>query len=120
MSEASEPAGRQKVLAYLLCYAFYVLLLVLAVALFFIWRTAIRAVVEATMPWYSLARSIVYLLPTTLMGFGVFILAMVAEPYLRTGIPRRDLVRRFARLAVPMSIALVLGLLITRLAATFS
>ncbi len=120
MSEASEPAGRQKFLAYLLCYVFYVLLLVLAVALFFIWRTAIRAVVEATMPWYSLARSIVYLLPTTLMGFGVFILAMVAEPYLRTGILRRDLVRRFARLAVPMSIALVLGLLITRLAATFS
>ena len=119
MSETSEPAGRQKLLAYLLYFGLYILLLALALALLAIWRSAILAVIEITMHPQSFARRPIYLLLMMLIGLGLFVLAMVAEPYLRTGVPRRELMRRFARLAVPMGIACVLGLLIIALAGTF-
>src|SRR5688500_5756424 len=120
MTETSEPAGRQKVLAYVACYVLYVLLIVLALVLFAIWRLTILAVIGALMDERSFVRRLIYLSTTTLMALGVFVLVMVGEPYLRYGIPRRELVRRFARLAIPMAIAAVLGLLISRLVLTFS
>jgi hypothetical protein len=47
-----------------------------------------------------------------LLGLGLFILVMAAEPYLRHGMERRQLLRRFGRLALPLVIAGALGLLL--------
>ena len=68
-------------------------------------------------PVRSISQSIVCSEPVyagtiTLLGLGLFIFVMAAEPYLRNGIARRQLLRRFLRLAIPVAIAAVIGLLV--------
>ena len=52
---------------------------------------------------------------TALLGLGLFILAMAAEPYLHNGVRRHQLLRRFARLAVPLAVAGIAGMLLSTL-----
>jgi putative copper export protein len=47
-----------------------------------------------------------------LLGLGAFILVMAAGPYLRNGMERRQLMRRFRKLAIPLVIAGALALLV--------
>jgi hypothetical protein len=53
------------------------------------------------------------------MGIGGFVWVMAAEPYLRHGVERGDLRRRFTRLAVPLVVAGLLGTLFWFLASMF-
>jgi hypothetical protein len=60
----------------------------------------------------SQANRLIYLASMTLLGLGLFILVMGAEPYLRNGVERDQLRRRFFRLAWPLLIAGAVGLLV--------
>jgi hypothetical protein len=99
-------------LEYVACYALYLLLIVGGGAtLFFLLRRAILALIT-TLLGPSEANRLIYLASITLLGLGLFILVMAAEPYLRNGLVRRQLLRRFIRIAMPVVVAAVLGLLV--------
>jgi hypothetical protein len=97
---------------YLACYGLYFLLIIAGVAtLFLVLRPALLALIIALLG-ESQANRLVYSATITLLGLGLFIFVMAAEPYLRNGIARRQLLRRFLRLAIPVAIAAVIGLLV--------
>src|SRR5262245_57393003 len=99
-------------LEYLACYALYILLVVgSAATLFLVLRPALLALIVALLG-QSRVNRIVYLGGITLLGGGLFILVMAAEPYLRNGVERRQLLRRFFRIGTPVIVAAVLGLLV--------
>jgi hypothetical protein len=103
-------------LAYLACYVLYILLIVASVAsLFLVVRPALLALIDMLLG-ESRANRIVYLGTITLLGLGLFILVMAGEPYLRNGVVRRQLLRRFIRLAAPVVVAAILGLLVLAIA----
>ena len=116
-----ETAGRhwwQAAPVYGACYGFYVLVLALEFGVFVAWRWAMLGVIGVFMPegdWSSF----VYMAITALLGLALFILAMAAEPYLHNGVRRHQLVRRFARLAVPLAVAGVAGMLLSTLVSAF-
>ena len=60
----------------------------------------------------SSANRLIYMLGILFVGVSLFVLFMAAESYLRTGVPRRQLLRRFVPLAAPLAIAGGLGLLL--------
>jgi hypothetical protein len=100
---------------YLVCYALYILLILGGVAaLIMVVRPAILALIVALLG-NSQANRIIYLASITLLGLGLFILIMAAEPYLRNGIERRQLLRRFIRIATPVIVAGILGALVLAL-----
>jgi hypothetical protein len=102
-------------LEYVACYALYIALIVGgAGVLFLVVRPAILALITSLMG-QSRANRIVYLGAITLFGLGLFILIMAAEPYLRNGLARRQLTRRFIRIAAPVVISGVLGMLVLML-----
>ena len=112
MAESSTPSRGRTVRDYFLCYALYVVLIALAyVVLFVIWRQTIISLIGVTLGARTQS-SAAYLFPMFLMGLGMFVLIMAAEPYLRTGIPRGKVVRRFGRMAIPLVVAGVAGLLL--------
>jgi len=94
--------------AYLVCYALYVLLIGLSVAAIFIWRPTIIVLIRALFG-RSYAETTVFYLCMLALGFGLFVMVMGAEPYLRGGIRRRQVVRRFWRLAIPLGILIALA-----------
>ena len=98
--------------SYLACYALYIGLIIPGtIAVFLIWRSAILALLAAFMA-RSQANQLIYLASMALLGLGAFILVMAAEPYLRKGMERRQLLRRFRQLAIPLVIAAALALLV--------
>ena len=98
---------------YVLCYALFALLLVLAfVVVFIIGRMTILAMLStffADSAWST--PRLIYMLSILLLGMVGFILIMVGEPYLRGGVERGNLGRRFVRIAMPFVVAGALGLL---------
>ena len=107
-----QPKKQPTWLEYLACYGLYLLLIVGGAAtLFLVMRPALLALIVMLLG-QSRANRIVYLAAITLLGLGLFILVMAAEPYLRNGVARRQLLRRFIRLASPVVVAAILGLLI--------
>src|SRR5262245_57216267 len=99
-------------LGYLACYTLYVLLIVGGAAtLFVVLRPALLVLIDVLLG-NSRANRIVYLGTITLLGLGLFIIVMAGEPYLRTGLARHQLLRRFIRLAAPVATAAVLVLLV--------
>jgi hypothetical protein len=99
-------------LKYLACYTLYIVLIAAGiVVLYWVVRPAILALLAALLG-QSYANRIIFLSSMTLLGMGLFILVMAAEPYLRNGAARHQLLRRFVRLAAPVIIAAVLGLLV--------
>jgi hypothetical protein len=98
--------------SYLACYALYIGLIIPGtVAVFLLWRNAILALLAAFMG-RSQANRLIYLASMVLLGLGAFILVMAAEPYLRNGMPRKQLMRRFRKLVIPLAIAGALALLV--------
>jgi hypothetical protein len=90
---------------YLACYALYIGLIIPgAIAVLLIWRNAILALLAAFMG-RSQANRLIYLASMALLGLGLFILVMAAGPYLRSGLERQQLMRRFRKLAIPLVIA---------------
>jgi hypothetical protein len=97
---------------YLACYALYILIIIPGtLAVFLIWRNAIVALL-ATFLQGSQANRLIYLASMALLGLGGFILVMAAEPYLRNGLQRQQLLRRFWKLAIPLVAAGALALLV--------
>ena len=97
---------------YLACYALYIGLIIPGtIAVFLFWRNAILALLAAFLG-RSQANRLIYLASMTLLGLGLFILVMAAGPYLRSGVERQQLLRRFRKLAIPLVIAGALGVLV--------
>lgn len=108
----TEPAKWPTLRGYMACYALYIgLILPGTVVVFLIWRSAILALLAAIMP-RSQANRLIYLASMAILGLCAFIVVMAAEPYLRGGMERRQLMRRFRKLAIPLVIAGALALLV--------
>jgi hypothetical protein len=76
-----------------------------------IWRNAILALLAAFMG-RSQANRLIYLASMALLGLGLFILVMAAGPYLRSGLERQQLMRRFRKLAIPLVVAGALAVVV--------
>jgi hypothetical protein len=105
---------RRDVLPYVACYVCYAILLGMEYVVFVIWRATIINLID-TFVGASQSITFLYIVGTVLLGVSLFILALVAEPMLRTGVQQHRLVRRFLRFAVALGIAGVLGVLLTTL-----
>ncbi len=115
MSDAHSRLSRQEILAYLACYSLYLVLIVLALLGFVVWRGTIVALL-ATFMERSYAGRLIYIVGMLGLGIALFVLVMSAEPYMRHGVERHQLLRRFTRMAVPIVVVLVVGLLARLLA----
>src|SRR5919202_4809173 len=111
MMELSEKRWSPRAVNYVGCYALYALLVVLGVTVLFIWPTTVVALIGAFIG-LSEANELIYMLSNLLLGLSLFTLVIAGEPYLRSGIRRRQLRRRFVRLAVPLGILSVFGLVL--------
>jgi hypothetical protein len=100
-----------KLLAYLACYSLYVLLLVCSVVTLLIWRVTILLMI-ATWIGASSVNGSIYAISMIVIGLGLFMLVIAAEPYLRNGVKRGQLMRRFVRVALPVAAAGLLGVLL--------
>jgi hypothetical protein len=98
-------------LAYLACYSLYALLLVGSVVTLLIWRVTILLMI-ATWIGVSSVNGSIYAVSMIVIGLGLFMLVIAAEPYLRNGVKRGQLMRRFVRVALPVAAAGLLGVLL--------
>jgi hypothetical protein len=98
-------------LDYVVCYVFYSLLLALDIAVLLIWRVTIMVLI-ATFIGPSPANSGIYDFSLVVLGIALFGLIIAAEPYLRNGLKQERLLYRFVRLAVPLGLFGLLGLLL--------
>jgi hypothetical protein len=97
---------------YLACYALYIGLIIPgSIGVLLIWRNAVLALLAAFMG-RSQANRLIYLASMALLGLGLFILVMAAGPYLRSGLERQQLMRRFQKLAMPLVFAGALAVLV--------
>ena len=99
-------------LAYLACYSLYVLLFVGSVVTLLIWRVTILVMIT-TLIGLSPVNGSIYAVSMIVIGLGLFMLVIAAEPYLRNGVKRGQLMHRFVRVALPVAAAGLLGLLLT-------
>lgn len=100
---------RPKVRDYLVCYALFVVLIALCYATFQVWRIALQLGVLALVG-QGYASQLLYSVVMLLIGIALFVEVLAAEPYLRGGVVRRQVLPRFVRLALPVCVAIVLGL----------
>ncbi len=98
-------------LAYLACYSLYVLLLVGSVVTLWIWRVTILLMI-ATWIGVSSVNGSIYAVSMIVIGLGLFMFVIAAEPYLRNGVKRGQLMRRYVRVALPVVAVGMLGLLL--------
>ena len=121
MESNSQPSRSQRALRYAACYLLLFLLLVLGYVVFaMIWRSTLMALIVAFSDETDVdARfrgGAIYLFSMVLLMLGFFIGILAGEPYLRAGAERGVLLRRFARLALPLAAIGVLGILLQALA----
>jgi hypothetical protein len=87
----------------------YALILVLSYGIFVIWSQTILlgigALVEGSQSVPALWGA-----GLLLIGIGAYALVLVAEPYLRDGVGKHQLRRRFLRIAGPMVVTIVVGI----------
>jgi hypothetical protein len=96
-----------KAFDYLTCYILYTVLVLLGVVVAFgIWRLTIIALIAAFIG-PSHVNAAIYMTSMIVLGLSTFVLLLAAEPYLR-----QQLWRRFARLATPLGIAGLIGMLL--------
>ena len=99
-------------LDYVACYSLYVLLLMGSIVTLLIWRVTILLLIATTIGLSS-ANGSIYAVSLIVLGISLFMLVIAAEPYLRNGVKRGQLMHRFVRVALPVIIASMLGLLLT-------
>ena len=115
MPAAYKIQPRPGVLAYVACFVLWLVIVVMSVATLFVVR-------ETVVPLLSLLvgptqwTQFIILIGTLLSGMVLVVVALGAEPYLRHGLERGQLMRNFAQLAVPLVMACCAGLLIQWLA----
>ena len=98
-------------LDYAACYGLYALLLVLDVAVLLIWRVTILQLIGALIG-PSRSNSSIYDVSMIVLVLGLFGLIIAAEPYLRNGVKQGRLLYRAARVAVPLALFGLLGVLL--------
>ena len=96
---------------YVVCYGLYALLLAGSVVTLLIWRVTILLMI-ATWIGQSSVNASIYAVSMIMIGLGLFMLVIAAEPYLRNGVKRGLLMHRFMRVALPVVAAGLLGLLV--------
>lgn len=97
---------------YAFCYTLYAALIALVVLVaFVIWRPTIRNLALAINGPHQ-ANSLIYFVGVLFLGMAGFMLVIAGEPYLRNGLQRGLLMRRFWRLAIPLLIAGAVGIAI--------
>src|SRR5260370_38411093 len=92
--------------SYVACYALYALLLVLSYVVFVIWSQTILLALGVLVDQQQ-ATPALWGLGMLIVGISLYLLVLAAEPYLRNGVPNRQLRARFLRIAGPM-IAVIL------------
>lgn len=115
MAEHHNPHRRLSPREFLLCYTMYALLVGLGfLVAFVIWPPMIVAVTIAVTNSRWIIRG-VFPFSMLLLGGAWLLLVLAAGSYLRNGIARGLLWQRFMRLAMPLVLAAVLGMALTRL-----
>lgn len=109
------PAGRrwwQNYAPYAACYLYFALLLVLEYGVFSVWRWAL---LEFSVRVTSAGRggAFVYGVGLIVLVMALLLVALGAEPYLRAGVERRRLLRRFNKLAAGCIVGGVLGFVLS-------
>jgi hypothetical protein len=100
--------------AYVLCYAFYAVLLALSYVVFVIWSQTILLALGAFVDGPEQIPAL-WGVGLIVVGFSAYLLLLVAEPYLRGGVQKRQLQRRFLRIAGPLVAIIVVGIVIQEL-----
>ena len=117
MDRISELTSRQRILRYAGCYLLWLSIFLLGyVVVAIIWQSALStlmvALIDETDVDQRYRGGAIYLFGGSLMLFGLFLLVMAGEPYLRDGVQKGLLLRRFLRLAVPLAALGVVGLVV--------
>jgi hypothetical protein len=84
----------QEVLPYIACYLLYTLLVILSIGVFLSWKSVIVALIAAFIE-DSRFQGFIYLSSWLFLGLLFGAATLAAENYLRQGISRRQLFRRF-------------------------
>lgn len=105
---------RARPAAYVACYAFYAVLLVLCYIVFLIWKEVATLLLSAV-SHNNFSNTAFYGLVVVLLGLVLFIVALGAEPYMRNGVARQKLLPRFATIAGWLVGAIALGLALQEL-----
>ena len=95
-------------LTYVLCYVLYALILALSYGVFVIWSQTILLALGPIVDSQQLPA--LWGAGVLLIGISAYGLVLVAEPYLRDGVQKRQLRRRFLRIAVPLVVTIVTGI----------
>jgi len=96
---------------YLACYALWFVLIALSFLVFSVLKTAALVVIGA-LDDNTIGIPAVYGAVLIVLGLCLFGVVMAAEYYLRSGVEKRQLRRRFARLALPLVACIVLGVVV--------
>lgn len=96
-------------LEYAGTYALLLVLLGLSSALCVVWYPAALLIIGVLLEG-SQAIPVTFMTTLVLIVFAMFAVVMCAEPYLRHGLWRQEVRARFARLAIPLAVIVLLGL----------
>lgn len=92
---------------------FLVLLLVGYLAIFVVWREALLSILSMVLQGrhWSISR-LLYMLSVAFLAVVGFIFLLASEPYLRGGVERHELRRRFLQLFIPLAAITIIGLIV--------
>jgi len=102
---------------YAVCYVLWLVIVAISVAALFVFRETVvplLSLIVGPTPW---AQAII-LLGTMVSGIVLVVVALGAEPFLRYGMERGQLMRNFVLLALPLVLVCGAGLLIQWLASS--
>lgn len=104
------PFTKRESLSYVACYIFYFCLIAVSIASYFLWPPAILVLIVALSSESDFQR-LLYVVGNLLIVLVLFGLLIAAEPYLRAGVQRRQLPRRFAHVLAALGGIALLALL---------
>ena len=110
----SSQKHQPKAIEYVACYGLYALLLVLCYVLFLAWKDMASQLLS-TVSGNNYSNTAFYALIVVLIGLALFVVAMISEPYLRSGVARGKLIPRFAMVAGMLIGFIALGLALQEL-----
>jgi len=106
---------RLEVFSYTVCYLLYVLLVALSIGVFLSWKSVILTTI-AVLVTDTRYQGFIYLCSLLFLGLFLGAVTLAAESYLREGIPKRQLLRRFVYACLMLIVFSSLGFLIREFA----
>jgi O-antigen/teichoic acid export membrane protein len=94
--------------SYVGCYALYAFLLVLSYGVFVIWSQTILLALGVFVDQQEVTPAL-WGVGVLVLGTSLYLFVLVAEPYLRDGVPKRQLRARFLRIAGPLIATILVG-----------